>query len=75
MTKVKQYKKLQFILSKLLQWNLVCDLDYVSDLVNTVQGVGLLVGAGLFGQLSDLLGRKLGFFLANLLLCIGGRHA
>ena len=36
----------------------MCDLDYVSDLVTTIQGIGLVVGAGLFGQLSDLLGRK-----------------
>ena len=50
----------------------MCDLDYVSDLVTTVQGVGLAIGAGMFGQLSDLLGRKFSYFLANVILLGGG---
>ena len=52
----------------------MCDLDYVSDLVTTIQGIGLVVGAGLFGQLSDLLGRKFSYFLANSILLIGGKY-
>ena len=50
----------------------MCHLDYVSDLVTTVQGVGLAIGAGMFGQLSDLLGRKFSYFLANVILLGGG---
>ena len=50
----------------------MCDLDYVSDMVTTVQGVGLAIGAGMFGQLSDLLGRKFSYFLANVILLAGG---
>ena len=58
----------------ILQWNLVCDLDYVSDLVNTLQGVGLLIGAAVFAQMSDLLGRKLSWFIANVIMLLGGMH-
>lgn len=51
-----------------LQWDLVCDKDYVSDLITTLQGVGLLVGAAVFGQMSDTLGRKVSWIIANSLL-------
>ena len=56
----------------ILQWDLVCDMDYVSDLVTTLQGVGLLIGAAVFGQMSDLQGRKRSWFTANLIMLLGG---
>ena len=51
----------------------MCDLDYVSDFVTTLQGVGLLIGAAISGQFSDLMGRKLSWFLANIILFTSGR--
>lgn len=42
----------------LFQFELVCDLDYVSDTITSVQMAGVLVGSILFGQLSDSFGRK-----------------
>ena len=54
------------------QWDLVCDMDYVSDLVTTLQGVGLLIGAAVFGQMSDLQERKRSWFTANLIMLLGG---
>lgn len=50
----------------------MCGQDYVSDLVTTLQGVGLLIGAAFFAQLSDLLGRKLSWFIANVIMLLGG---
>ena len=47
-------------------------MDYVSDLVTTLQGVGLLIGAAVFGQMSDLQGRKRSWFTANLIMLLGG---
>ncbi len=46
----------------------------MSDLVTTLQGVGLLIGAGLFGQCSDLIGRKPAWFLANTIMLSGGTN-
>ena len=54
------------------QWDSVCDMDYFSDLVTTLQGVGLLIGAAVFGQMSDLQGRKRSWFTANLIMLLGG---
>ena len=46
-------------------------MDYVSDLVTTLQGVGLLIGAAVFGM-SYLQGRKRSWFTANLIMLLGG---
>ena len=42
------------------------------SLVTTLQGVGLLIGAAVFGQMSDLQGRKRSWFTANLIMLLGG---
>ncbi|KAK2152867.1 hypothetical protein LSH36_316g08008 [Paralvinella palmiformis] len=46
------------------EWNLICGRRYVSDMITSIQMVGLILGAGLFGQLSDSIGRKKAYFLA-----------
>ena len=55
-----------------LQWQLVCRYSYVSDLMTSIQMVGLMLGAASIGQLSDLIGRKKSFFLAFFVMTAGG---
>ena len=50
----------------------MCDKDYVSDLITTLQMVGLLFGAGAFGQLSDLIGRKKTYFIVYSIMSVFG---
>ncbi|XP_013403534.1 organic cation transporter protein [Lingula anatina] len=44
--------------SMVTEWNLVCDLEYVSDIITTIQMAGLFFGALAISQLSDMFGRK-----------------
>ena len=52
------------------QWRLVCDADYIPDLIISLQMVGVLVGALVTGQLADLLGRRKILFAEYLLLLV-----
>jgi len=54
------------------EWDLVCDKSYASDLINSVQMVGLLLGAASCGQFSDLFGRKKMYYVTTLILTAGG---
>ena len=54
------------------QWQLVCDQSYVSDLVTSLQMAGLFVGVALFGQSSDLVGRKPSYYVAFAVMIGGG---
>ena len=54
------------------QWTLVCKQNFVSDLITTVQMVGLLIGAGLFGQVSDVIGRKKTYFMVFTIMILFG---
>lgn len=56
----------------LFQWTLVCDKKYASDLIMSIQMVGLTLGALTFGQLSDSIGRKYSYFLAYSFLIFSG---
>ncbi|XP_013413643.1 solute carrier family 22 member 15-like [Lingula anatina] len=40
------------------EWNLVCNLDGISDLITSIQMAGIAVGAVLISQLADTFGRK-----------------
>ncbi|XP_013378671.1 solute carrier family 22 member 15-like [Lingula anatina] len=40
------------------EWNLVCALDEISDIVTTIQMAGIFFGALVISQLSDAFGRK-----------------
>ena len=55
-----------------LQWDLVCDRDFASDLITSIQMVGLAVGAFTFGQLAELIGRKYSYFLSYSFLILSG---
>jgi MFS family permease len=46
----------------LVQWDLVCDHQYIPTLFTTVLMAGVLVGAFTFGLLADTLGRKMVFY-------------
>ncbi|XP_013421095.1 organic cation transporter protein [Lingula anatina] len=46
------------------EWELVCEHGFISDTITSVQMAGVFVGSLLFGQLSDLFGRKKPHFLA-----------
>ena len=61
-------------------------MDFVSDLITSIQMAGLFLGAFTFSQLSDLIGRKKCFYLAFFLeaflgtslieeICITVHHA
>ncbi|CAH1796783.1 unnamed protein product [Owenia fusiformis] len=50
------------------EWGLICNQDYVSDLITTVQMVGVLVGACITGQLADTFGRRKIFYIIYALL-------
>ena len=56
------------ISENLLQWGLVCGNDYLGELITTLQFVGLIIGAGAGGQLSDAIGRKKTYFLVQFLM-------
>ncbi|XP_005098324.1 organic cation transporter protein [Aplysia californica] len=40
------------------EWSLICNQNYVGDLISSLQMAGVLVGAVLTGQLADFFGRK-----------------
>ncbi|XP_013389975.1 solute carrier family 22 member 15-like isoform X2 [Lingula anatina] len=44
--------------SVVTEWNLICDLDEISDLITTIQMIGIVFGAFLISHLADMFGRK-----------------
>lgn len=52
------------------QWKLICSKGYFVDLIQSVYMVGVLVGAVLFGPLSDIYGRRRVLFVCFLGQCI-----
>ncbi|XP_013397301.1 solute carrier family 22 member 15-like isoform X1 [Lingula anatina] len=40
------------------EWNLICNLKYIGDLITTIQMVGVVLGALIISQLADTFGRK-----------------
>ncbi|XP_063403879.1 organic cation transporter protein-like isoform X2 [Mytilus trossulus] len=57
------------------QFDLVCDKDWLRSTSKTLYFFGRLVGAVVFGQLSDILGRKPTLFTCLLMLLIVGSIA
>ena len=47
-----------FLLRKTLQFHLYCDNAWVPEFITTMQGLGCLVGALIWGQLGELFGRR-----------------
>ncbi|XP_056008534.1 solute carrier family 22 member 4-like [Ostrea edulis] len=53
------------------EWALICDKDWVTSTITTIQMGGLLVAGLLSGHLADTFGRKLTFFLSLVVMMIG----
>lgn len=52
------------------QFELVCDKDYITQTITTIQMAGLLIGSLSAGQFGDAYGRKLTYFLSLLILVL-----
>ncbi|VDI56472.1 MFS transporter, OCT family, solute carrier family 22 (organic cation transporter), member 4/5 [Mytilus galloprovincialis] len=52
------------------EFSLVCDLDYITQTITTIQMGGLLVGSLAAGQFGDRFGRKPTYFLSLLVLLV-----
>ena len=55
-----------------VQWDLVCDREYLKDLSQTILVVGVIFGAMVFTSLSDHLGRKPVFLFTQWALAVVG---
>jgi OCT family organic cation transporter-like MFS transporter 4/5 len=58
--------------SVVMEWHLVCNRSGLHATVGAAPMVGYLVGALIFGTLSDKVGRKPTFLIANLILLLSG---
>ncbi|XP_059468322.1 organic cation transporter protein-like [Neocloeon triangulifer] len=58
--------------SAVFEWDLVCDKSWMRSMADTVFMLGILIGAILFGHLSDKYGRKPIFFFSLVLQVVGG---
>ncbi|XP_071143321.1 solute carrier family 22 member 6-A-like [Mytilus edulis] len=52
------------------EWNLVCDKDWTVSTITTIQMGGLLVGAIISGQIGDVFGRRITYYLSVIILMI-----
>ncbi|XP_029374632.1 solute carrier family 22 member 6 [Echeneis naucrates] len=57
------------------EWNLVCDLRSLKQMGQTIYMGGVLLGALVFGALSDRYGRRNLLLISNLLMAVGGTCA
>uniref|UniRef100_A0A8C7L7B8 Solute carrier family 22 member 6 n=1 Tax=Oncorhynchus kisutch TaxID=8019 RepID=A0A8C7L7B8_ONCKI len=57
------------------EWDLVCDLRSLKQMGQTIYMGGVLVGAVIFGGLSDRFGRRFLLLISNLLMAVGGTCA
>ena len=55
-----------------VQWDLVCDREYLKDLSQTILVIGVIFGAMVFTSLSDHLGRKPVFLFTQWALVVVG---
>ncbi|XP_013421049.1 organic cation transporter protein [Lingula anatina] len=46
------------------EWDLICNRDFISDTISSLQMAGVLIGSLVFGQLGDAFGRKKVYFFA-----------
>ncbi|XP_023932818.1 organic cation transporter protein-like [Lingula anatina] len=54
------------------EWDLICNRDFISDTISSLQMAGVLIGSLVFGQLGDAFGRKKVYFFALLFTSIIG---
>ncbi|KAM4619829.1 solute carrier family 22 member 6 [Polymixia lowei] len=57
------------------EWHLVCDLRTLKQMGQTIYMGGVLVGAPVFGGLSDRFGRRILLIISNLMMAVGGTCA
>ncbi|KAM4726503.1 solute carrier family 22 member 6 isoform 1-T2 [Anableps anableps] len=57
------------------EWHLVCDLRSLKQMGQTIYMGGVLVGALVFGGLSDRYGRRILLLISNLLMAVSGTCA
>ncbi|XP_051532863.1 solute carrier family 22 member 6 [Myxocyprinus asiaticus] len=57
------------------EWDLVCDLRALKQMSQTTYMGGVLVGAIVFGGLSDRFGRRILLLISNLMMAVGGTCA
>ncbi|MED6270891.1 hypothetical protein CHARACLAT_014807 [Characodon lateralis] len=57
------------------EWHLVCDLHSLKQMGQTIYMGGVLVGALIFGGLSDRYGRRILLMISNLLMAVSGTCA
>ncbi|KAJ8300868.1 hypothetical protein KUTeg_022387 [Tegillarca granosa] len=69
-TKCNSYKYNNEMYTLVNEFDLVCDKDWITATVTTIQFGGLLVGCFTMGHLADLVGRKPIYFLSLLILCV-----
>ncbi|CAB3375688.1 Hypothetical predicted protein [Cloeon dipterum] len=62
----------KYMSSLVFEWNLVCDKGWLRSFADTVFMLGILIGAVVFGHLSDRYGRKPIFFFSLVLQVVGG---
>ncbi|XP_046579594.1 organic cation transporter protein-like [Haliotis rubra] len=53
------------------EWNLVCDLSWVSNAIISIQMIGVLIGCIIAGHCADKYGRKIVFYSGLILLFLG----
>ncbi|XP_074648643.1 solute carrier family 22 member 15-like isoform X2 [Tubulanus polymorphus] len=57
--------------STITEWTLICDRAFISKSITSIFFVGVLIGAALAGQLSDLFGRKTALLVVWAVAMIG----
>lgn len=66
------YKMLERTSSIISDWNMVCDQRSLKEMSQTVYMGGVLVGAVIFGTLSDRYGRRMLLIISHLLMAVCG---
>ncbi|CAM1308476.1 Uncharacterised protein g4866 [Pycnogonum litorale] len=54
------------------QWDLVCDKDLYPTVINSIAGIGLMLGVMILGYVSDRFGRKKAYFICLVIHIVAG---
>ncbi|MCJ8740693.1 hypothetical protein PDJAM_G00062000 [Pangasius djambal] len=66
------YNKTDMSSTIITEWDLVCDLKRLKQMGQTIYMGGVLVGALIFGGLSDKFGRRILLLISNLMMAVSG---